>query len=1180
VKSIQHCAISVRGSKKRQGLGVQLKRIQPRILLDLRNYQGDHGARLASFRMKVKTSDLLVATLINEGVDIIFGIPGEENLDLVEALRKQDKIKLVLVRHEQAAGFMAATVGRLTGKVGVALSTLGPGNTNFTTSMAFAFLGGFSCMFLTGQKGIKDTKQGEFQILDNVSINHPITKYAKQCTNGNLIASMVRRAFREAMTEKPGPVHIELPEDIASEMTDFRLFDPSPVRRPVTDEKGILRAVDALKNAKRPVVVIGAGANRQRAVGALNEFVNELGIHFIATQMGKGIITELSEYFLGCAALSQKDYIHIAFDMSDCIVMLGADSSEKPPFLQSNFNPDKGRTVIHINYTTAHVDNVYFPQIEVIGDVANAVWQIKEKLHEAGKKFKVPVFQRLKSYIDVAMKDGMDDDAFPMNIARVVAEIRSALPEDGILSLDNGFYKIWFARLFRAVGGPNTVLLDNALATMGAGLPNAIGTKFIFPNRPVLSVSGDGGYLMNCPELATAVQYGLNITNIVLNDNAFGMIKWKQNNMDFDDWGLDLRNPNFVKHAESYGAKGYRLEKIEDLPKILKECLRSQGVKVVEIPISYDWATQKLKDVQKEAQDILQRIKNEYGEEIIGEDSYPEPETPTSSDPAPEKMKKALDSVTPSSGRNLNLEEPETAKPSVSEPKTSPPPPSVPRPNPSPPPPKTRSKGDYSFKEGMELPFYLNGAPVYANADLEVMDKYTGKVFCKVALANKADIENAIQNVSTTGFAKMRNLPHYMRKEILKNIVEQVKARREEFAMMLCIEAGKPIKDSRGEVDRLIQTFDIAAEEAVRIYGEYADLDIAQRGVGYTSVTKKFPIGPVSMVSPFNFPLNLTAHKVAPAIAAGCSFVLKPASKTPLGALLLGEILAADPRMPKEAFSILPCSRDAGNALTEDDRFKLLSFTGSPDVGWNLKTRSGKKGVVLELGGNAACVVDSLMEDMDSVIDMVIHGAFYQSGQSCISVQRLYVHEKFYEEFKTKFVEKVSKLRKGDPKEEETFIGPVISENDASRIVEWIQEAVEGGAKLLCGGEKEDRIVSAAVVEHVPRNCKLYTEELFGPGVCLEQFSDFKQVVAEVNNSRFGLQAGVFTTDFNKAHYAFENIEAGGVVINAVPSVRIDSQAYGGVKDSGFGREGVRYAIEDMTEIKIMLMRNAGKLDA
>lgn len=466
------------------------------------------------------------------------------------------------------------------------------------------------------------------------------------------------------------------------------------------------------------------------------------------------------------------------------------------------------------------------------------------------------------------------------------------------------------------------------------------------------------------------------------------------------------------------------------------------------------------------------------------------------------------------------------------------------------------------------------------NTDLPVINKYSQEEFCKVPLADESVVEEATRIAATVGAQKMKDLPAYTRQDILMNVVTEATKRRDEFAYYLAIEAGKPINDARGEADRLIQTFKLAAEEATRINGEYADLQIAPRAKGYTSVTKRVPIGPVSLISPFNFPLNLAAHKIAPAIAAGCPFVLKPASMTPLGALLLGEILAADSNMPPEGFSILPCSRQAGNILTTDERYKLMSFTGSPEVGFALKAKAGKKPVILELGGNAFCLIDDLEAGgLETTVEEVVHGAFYQSGQSCISIQNLLVHESVYDKFKNALVERVKSLKMGDPLNEDTFIGPLINSKAADKVESWVKEAVDKGGNLLCGGVRSEKnFVSPAVVENVPEDSELAKDEVFGPVVCISKYTDFKAAVELVNQSKFGLQAGVYTNNWNKAHYAFDNIDCGGVCINATPSVRIDSQPYGGVKDSGIGREGPKFAIEDYTELRVMVMKNAGKI--
>ena len=417
----------------------------------------------------------------------------------------------------------------------------------------------------------------------------------------------------------------------------------------------------------------------------------------------------------------------------------------------------------------------------------------------------------------------------------------------------------------------------------------------------------------------------------------------------------------------------------------------------------------------------------------------------------------------------------------------------------------------------------------------------------------------------------MAAMAPYERQAVLEHCVKRFTERAEEMAQALCIEAGKPIKDAKGEVSRLIDTFKIAAEESVRINGETVNLEISARAKGYQGMTKKVPIGPCSFISPFNFPLNLAAHKVAPAIAAGCTFVLKPASRTPIGALIIGEVLA-ETDLPKGAFSILPCSRDGADLFTTDERLKLLSFTGSPDVGWALKAKAGKKPVVLELGGNAACVIDE-DADIEDAIDRVIIGAYYQSGQSCISVQRLLVHSKIYDEFKSRYVERVKALVSGDPSDENTFIGPMISEGEAERLHGWIEEAKDKGATILCGGTREGAMLQATVMENVPKDCDASAEEAFGPLSILVPFDDYDEALNEVNNSRYGLQAGVFTRDIYKAHKAWDVLEVGGVVIGDVPSWRVDNMPYGGVKDSGLGREGIRYAIEDMSETRLMVIR-------
>ena len=470
-------------------------------------------------------------------------------------------------------------------------------------------------------------------------------------------------------------------------------------------------------------------------------------------------------------------------------------------------------------------------------------------------------------------------------------------------------------------------------------------------------------------------------------------------------------------------------------------------------------------------------------------------------------------------------------------------------------------------------PFFLANRPETPNADLAVTDKYTGEVATRVAMATPADIDRAIA-AAVEAARPMADLAAYERKAVLEHCVTRFRERRDELAMSLCIEAGKPIKDAEGEVTRLIDTFVIAAEESVRIGGEIQPLDISPRARGYRGYWKRVPIGPCSFISPFNFPLNLAAHKVAPALAAGCPFVLKPASLTPIGALIIAEVLA-ETDLPAGAFSVLPCRRDGAGLFTTDERLKLLSFTGSPAVGWGLKARAGRKPVVLELGGNAAVIVDG-DADLDDAVSRIVFGAFYQSGQSCISVQRILIHDAVYDAVRERLVAGVRRLKTGDPKDRATFIGPMISEAEASRLDDWIRAAVAAGARLLCGGRRDGALLEATLLEDVPDDARVSCEEAFGPVALLSRFSDFDDALERVNDSRFGLQAGIFTRDLYKAQRAWDRLEVGGVVIGDVPSYRVDNMPYGGVKESGLGREGIRFAIEDMTEVRLMVVRTPG----
>ncbi|MBB5208563.1 acetolactate synthase large subunit [Chiayiivirga flava] len=528
----------------------------------------------------MKASDLFVRALEAEGVEYVFGIPGEENLDLLEALRTST-IRLILTRHEQAAGFMAATYGRLTGKAGVCLSTLGPGATNLVTAAAYAQLGAMPMCMLTGQKPIKSSKQGHFQIVDIVDMMKPLTKFTRQIVSADTIPARVREAFRLAEEERPGATHLELPEDIAGDPTDAILIPKSASRRPVADDKAITNAVEAIDNAKRPLLMVGAAANRRTTSKMLREFVDKLAIPFFTTQMGKGVVDETHPLWLGNAALSDGDFVHRAIERADCIINVGHDVIEKPPFFMNRGR----RTVIHVNHFSAEVDTVYFPQIEVVGDIANSVWRLKQRL-EPQPHWDFSWFDTVRAALAGQLRDGADDARFPMYPQRIVADVRRVMGERDIVCLDNGIYKIWFARQYRC-RQPNTLLLDNALATMGAGLPSAMAAKIVFPDRNVVAVVGDGGFMMNSQELETAVRLHLNLVVIVLRDDAFGMIKWKQAHMEFPNFGMDTGNPDFVKYAESYGARGHRPASADDFAGLLERALAMPGVDLIEVPVDY-----------------------------------------------------------------------------------------------------------------------------------------------------------------------------------------------------------------------------------------------------------------------------------------------------------------------------------------------------------------------------------------------------------------------------------------------------------------------------------------------------------------------------------------------------------------------------------------------------------------
>lgn len=528
----------------------------------------------------MKVSDLFVKALENEQVEYIFGIPGEENLDFLDSLQNSS-IKLILTRHEQGAGFMAATYGRLTGKPGVCLSTLGPGATNLVTPAAYAQLGGMPMMMITGQKPIKKSKQGQFQIIDVVHMMKPITKYTRQIVNANNLPSSVREAFRLAMEERPGAVHIELPEDIAAEEVDERVFEVTDYKRPDADDSTIKSAAEMIEAAKMPLLLIGAGANRKATQKALCYFIENTGMRFFSTQMGKGVVDERHPQFLGTAALSDHDFLHCAISRADLIVNVGHDIMEKPPFIMEQ----GGKQVIHVNFFPSQIDDVYFPQLNVVGDISTSVRKIADKINDKSN-WQQSYFDKIKVEVDTHLAKYSLDNRFPALPQRVVNIIRGQMPDDGIVTLDNGVYKIWFARNYPC-HQPNTLLLDNALATMGAGLPSAMAAKLINPDKKVIAVCGDGGFMMNSQEMETAVRLKLNLVVIILNDSAYGMIKWKQEGMGFDNFGLDYDNPDFVRYAQSYGALGHRPDSCENFSEILHHCLHTDGVHLIDLAVDY-----------------------------------------------------------------------------------------------------------------------------------------------------------------------------------------------------------------------------------------------------------------------------------------------------------------------------------------------------------------------------------------------------------------------------------------------------------------------------------------------------------------------------------------------------------------------------------------------------------------
>jgi acetolactate synthase-1/2/3 large subunit len=540
----------------------------------------------------IKGSDLFVAALENEGVDRIYGVPGEENLDTVDSLRNSS-IELVVTRHEQSAAFMAATYGRLTGRPGVCISTLGPGALNLATGAAYAHLGAMPMILITGQKAIKSSQQARFQLVDVVATMKPLTKFSRQIVSTSSIPTIVREAFRVAMEERPGPVHLELPEDVAGEIGfETPLVVPHPIELPIAPLVSVDRAAEMMRRAARPIVMLGAAASRPRLGAYLSDFLARTQLPFFTTQMGKGVVAgspkgQPVELWMGTAALSERDYVHEAIDRADLILAIGHETVEKPPFLMGPGGP----TVIHVGYGAPNVEEVYFPHASVVGDIGPSLSMLADRLQ--GNLPNGSTLLTLRDGILARVMERSTHDAFPVVPQRIVADVRKVMPPDGIVALDNGLYKISFARGYRTPMS-NTLLLDNALATMGAGLPSAMMAVITYPGRPVLAVCGDGGFMMNSQELETAVRLGLNLVVMILQDNAYGMIRWKQAVEKFDDWGMTFGNPDFVSYAQAYGAQGSLVEATEELLPTLEAAFERGGVQVVVVPVDYSEDTKVL----------------------------------------------------------------------------------------------------------------------------------------------------------------------------------------------------------------------------------------------------------------------------------------------------------------------------------------------------------------------------------------------------------------------------------------------------------------------------------------------------------------------------------------------------------------------------------------------------------
>jgi acetolactate synthase-1/2/3 large subunit len=526
----------------------------------------------------MKASDLFVRQLEEEGVEYIFGLPGEENLDFLESLRTS-KIKLIITRHEQTAAFMAATYGRLTGKAGVCFSTLGPGATNLMTGVAHAQLIGAPLVSLSGQKALRENRQARFQLIDIISMMRPITKDAVSIADPGMIPTVLRNAFKLAQAERPGAVHVELPEDVAESQTEAKIQKPGRVRRSAPDPKSLIRAADLINHSKNPLVILSSGANRNEITRQLMQFIENTGIYVVHTQMGKGVLSDTSMYSLYAAGIHGRDYVNCGIDRADLIITIGYNIVEYPPYV---WNRGLDKKIINIDFVEAKVDKYYNPDIEVIGDIATSLLRLCE-LVEVRKDN--DTFKAIRAFLNKNLSLESQKH-YPLTPREIIYHVRSVLSHEDIVTLDNGVYKLWFSRLYRTYK-PNTFLLDNALATMGAGLPAAIAAKLINPDRKVLAVVGDGGFMMNSREIETALRSNTPLVVLILNDNAYGFIKWEQQAKGFENFGLDYGNPDFVKYAESYGAVGMKVGKDDSLSGMLRKAFSLDTVVLIECPIDY-----------------------------------------------------------------------------------------------------------------------------------------------------------------------------------------------------------------------------------------------------------------------------------------------------------------------------------------------------------------------------------------------------------------------------------------------------------------------------------------------------------------------------------------------------------------------------------------------------------------